>query len=112
VDASGNVYVADQNNNEIRKITPAGVVTLFAGSPTGASGSTDGIGSAALFLNPQGICVDASGNLYVTDTDNNTIRLITPAGVVTTIAGIAGTAGSNNAIGTSATFNQSRGIIV
>jgi sugar lactone lactonase YvrE len=110
VDASGNVYVTDQNNNEIRKITPAGVVTLFAGSPTGVSGSTDGTGAAALFSTPRGICVDPSGNIYVTDSGNNTIRMITPAGVVTTIAGIAGTASFVNGVGTAATFNQSRGI--
>ncbi len=112
VDASGNVYVADQNNNEIREITPAGVVTLFAGSATGASGTTDGTGSAALFLTPRGLCVDASGNLYVTDSGNNTIRMATTAGVVTTIAGTAGTASFVNGVGTAATFDQSRGISV
>lgn len=104
VDAAGNIYVADQNNNQIRKITSAGVVTLFAGNTAGTAGSTDGTGSAASFNNPRGVTVDASGNVYVNDSGNFTIRMITPAGVVTTIAG-NGTAGLINAVGTAAEFD-------
>jgi sugar lactone lactonase YvrE len=111
VDASGNVYVADQNNNEIRKITPAGVVTLFAGDAGGASGSADGTGSAATFNAPNGITVDASGNVYVSDSGNNNIRMITPAGVVTTIAG-DGTANYTDGLGTAAEFNYPTGLHV
>jgi hypothetical protein len=85
-DASGNLYVGDYNNNAIRKITPAGVVTTFAGSTTGASGSTNGTGTAARFKGPEGMAIDGAGNLYVGDFDNNLIRKITPAGVVTTFA--------------------------
>ena len=76
VDASGNVYVADTFNHQIRKITPAGVVSTLAGSTT--PGSADGTGSAASFNNPVGVAVDASGNVYVADFDNNVIRKITP----------------------------------
>ena len=87
VDGSGNLFVADTNNDTIRKITPAGIVTTVAGQ-AGVSGSTDGTGSAARFNSPAGIAVDGAGNLFVADTNNHTIRKITPAGVVTTVAGV------------------------
>ena len=109
VDGSGNVYVCDQNNNEIRMITPGGVVSTFAGSTT--SGSSDGTGTAATFLTPRGIDIDISGNLYVTDSGNDLIRMITPAAVVTTVAGSGATA-LTNGVGTAAAFNQSRGITI
>ncbi|NVM62239.1 RHS repeat-associated protein [Mucilaginibacter sp. SG538B] len=102
-DASGNIYVADEDNNAIRKITPAGVVTTFAGS--GAQGSADGTGSSASFYYPCGVAVDGSGNVYVADAFNNKIRKITSAGVVSTLAG-SGTASSVDGTGTGATFNQ------
>jgi len=102
LDAAGDVYIADQGNNLIRKITPAGVVTTFAGS--GAAGAANGTGTAASFNAPQGVAVDASGNIYVADTGNNLIRKITTAGVVTTIAG-NGFKGAVNGTGTAASFN-------
>src|ERR1700744_1206594 len=85
VDTSGNnVYVADYNNNVIRRILPAtGVVTTFAGDTLGFR---DGAGTTALFNRPIGICTDDSGNVYVADTYNNAIRKITTAGMVTTIS--------------------------
>src|SRR5438105_3678542 len=85
-DSSGNVYVADSYNHTIRKITPAGVVTTLAGL-AGSRGSADGTGSAARFYYPWGMATDSSGNVYVADSFNSTIRKITPAGVVTTLAG-------------------------
>jgi len=88
LDAAGNAYVTDTENSTIRKITPAGVVTTFAGS-AGNIDSLDGTGTAARFDHPEGIASDATGNLYVADTGNNTIRKITPAGIVTTVAGSA-----------------------
>lgn len=93
VDTSGYLYVVDADSSQtIRKISPAGDVTTLAGT-FGMTGSTDGTGPAARFYGPHGIAVDASGNVFVSDTATNLIRKITPAGVVTTIAGIAGIAG-------------------
>jgi sugar lactone lactonase YvrE len=103
VDGSGNIYVADQANNKIRKITSGGVVTTFAGSGTMAS--TDGTGTGASFYYPSDIAIDGSGNLFVLESANNTIRKITPGGVVTTFAG-SSTAGSTDATGTAARFNN------
>jgi sugar lactone lactonase YvrE len=109
VDSSGNVYVADTINYTIRKVTPAGVVTTLAGS-TGTAGWQDATGTAALFDNPIGLTIDSKSNLYVADASNDVIRKITSAGVVTTIAGIAGYAGNIDATGTAALFNQPEGI--
>lgn len=107
VDGAGNVFVADYNNHTIRKITPAGVVTTLAGT-AGIRGSSDGIGAAASFDYPNGITVDGAGNLYVTDLF--TLRKITPAGVVTTLAGTAGNSGSDDGIDTAASFNAPTGV--
>ncbi len=110
VDGAGNVYVAD--DSAIRKITPAGVVTTFAGDLAGASGSTDATGAAARFYGPGGVVVDRSGNVYVADTWNFTIRKITPAGVVTTLAGTAGTQGNLDGTSGAARFNNPNGLSV
>jgi sugar lactone lactonase YvrE len=85
VDAAGNLYVADQFNNAIRKITPDGQVSTFAGA-LGTGGQVDGIGGAARLTRPVGLCIDATGNLYVTDSAK--IRKISPSGLVTTVATI------------------------
>jgi sugar lactone lactonase YvrE len=109
-DTNGNVYVADSANNTIRKITAGAVITL-AGYP-GVSGSADGAGSSARFFQPSGIAVDGSGNVYVADSGNNTIRKITPGGVASTLAGLAGISGSTDGTGTNALFNQPQGLAV
>ena len=113
VDAFGNVYVADSTNHThtIRKITPDGVVSTVAGQPR-AEGSTDGIGSAARFSYPSGMAVDSSGNLYVADQGNHTIRLITPGGVVTTYAGKARESGSADGEALTARFYHPTGIAI
>ncbi len=85
IDASGNIFVAELNSDAISKITPAGVVTLFAGGLIG--GYMDGTGTNARFYQPSGIDIDGSGNLIVADSKNHRIRKITQAAVVTTIAG-------------------------
>ncbi|MEO5881893.1 MAG: SMP-30/gluconolactonase/LRE family protein [Caldimonas sp.] len=111
VDSAGNVYVADTFNETIRKITPAGVVSTLAGL-AGIGGSVDGTGSAARFSAPYSVAVDAAGTLYVADTSNQTIRRITPAGVVTTLAGLAGSAGFVDGTGNAARFTNPRGVAV
>ena len=90
IDASNNLYVTD--NNRIRKITSTGVVTTLAGD--GTQSYADGKGSAAKFNDPEGVAVDASGNLYVADYGNNCIRKVTSAGAVTTLAGMINTYGA------------------
>ena len=111
VDSGGNVYVADEGNSTIRKITPDGVVTTLAGAAD-ATGSDDGTGAAATFEAPFGVAVDAAGNVYVADQRANTIRKITPGGVVTTLAGTPGTSGRVDGTGPAAQFNDPRGIAV
>jgi streptogramin lyase len=88
-DAGGNLYVADEYNNRIRKISPAGVVSTLADSAT--SGNTDGSGAAAQFNFPAGVAVDSSGNVYVAGYLDQKIRKISPAGVTSTIVSFANT---------------------
>ncbi len=109
VNGVGNVYVADTSNNAIRKITPAAVVSTLSGS-AGVAGSADGVGAAALFNNPWGVATDGAGNVYVADASNNVIRKITPAGVVTTLAGSAGIAGTADGTGNAALFSTPVGV--
>ncbi len=105
-----NLYVADFNNHTIRKIViSSGVVTTLAGT-AGSAGSTDGTGLAAMFSWPQGITTDGT-NLYVADFNNHTIRqIVISSGVVTTLAGLAGSAGSTDGTGTAARFSTPAGI--
>ncbi|MGC9940506.1 MAG: hypothetical protein ABSE48_01655 [Verrucomicrobiota bacterium] len=109
VDSNTNLYVTDSSGQTIRKITPVGtnwVVTTIAGFPM-AGGSTNGIGTNALFFYPHGIAVDAAANIYVADTLNDTIRKLSPVGnnwMVTTIAGQDGLSGSSDGLGTNALF--------
>ncbi|MEO6996167.1 MAG: hypothetical protein ABI273_21370, partial [Lacunisphaera sp.] len=110
-DASGNLYVADATNDTIRKISSTGVVTTLAGSAA-VAGAADGSGSAARFNHPTGLTVDDAGNIYVADSTNNTIRKITSAGTVTTLAGLAGVMGAADGTGNGALFNNPGGLAV
>jgi sugar lactone lactonase YvrE len=111
VDTAGNVYVADSGNHTIRKITTGGVVSTLAGL-AGSTGSADGTGSAARFSSPLGVAVDSAGNVFVADSSNFTIRKITPDGVVSTLAGLAGSYGSADGTGSAARFSGSHGVAV
>lgn len=103
-DSSGNVYIADTMNNNIRQISTDGTVTTLAGSQTQTSGTTDGSGSDALFFGPTGITLNESTQtLYVLDAINGFIRSIGPDGSVTTLAG--STAGFQDGTGSAAQFN-------
>jgi sugar lactone lactonase YvrE len=104
VDAQGNLFVADSNNDLIRKIAPGGVVTTFAGE-AGIEGSNDGNGTGVQFNAPSGVTVDTAGNVYVADSGNYTIRILTPAGDSQVFAGSNGVSGSNDGPGTQALFN-------
>jgi sugar lactone lactonase YvrE len=109
-DTAGNLFIADSRNHVIRKISANGIVSTFAGQ-AGTPGKNDG-SSAASFDSPSGIAISASGDLYISDTGNHTIRRITPAGVVTTVAGMAGQSGFADGAGTTARFNSPLGLAV
>ena len=109
VDALGNLLIADAQNNVIRKLTAAGVVSTFAGV---GPGSEDGPGRAARFSGPVGVAVEAHGIVYVSDTDNGTIRKILPDGTVSTFAGTVGVGGATNGVGPTASFRCPSGLAV
>lgn len=108
-DTNDNIYVADENNSRIRKITPTGLVTTLAGNAT--QGKTDGLGTAASFKLPRHIAIDNKGSLYVSETGNDLIRKIAIDGNVTTIAG-NGSKGAVNGKALNAQFNNIGGLAV
>jgi sugar lactone lactonase YvrE len=98
-DASGNILVADKGNNQIRKVTTAGVVSLVSGTLLSGSANATKIGDAASYNGPTGVAVDALGNILIADFGNHTIRKITTTtGAVTVFAGVSGNSGNNNAV--------------
>ena len=102
------IVVGDRNNNRIRLVTPGGIVTTLAGQT--ASGSADGTGAGASFSEPSGVAVTSSGDIVVTDLVTPRIRLVTPGGVVTTLAGQ--TPGFADGTGTGARFTTPYGVAV
>jgi DNA-binding beta-propeller fold protein YncE len=106
VDPAGNLWIADTGNDVIRKISPdAQVSTVSGGTADDHGGFTDGPPMLARFNGPKGLCLDASGNLYVADTGNNAIRRVSADGATVTLAG-SGRTGKLNGLGCSAEFNQ------
>lgn len=101
--SNGNIYLADTGNHTIRIVSPTGIFSTLAGKG-GLLGSLDGSGNLARFNSPGGIAVDGSGNVYVADTGNHTIRKISSSGVVTTLAGKPGVSGSSDGAGNAALF--------
>ena len=109
VDIVGNLYVTDKDNHRIRKITPSGTVSTFAG--LGSYGFADGAAVSAQFSNPEGITIDAERNLYIADRLNHRIRKITQTGIVSTVAGI-GNGFIDNVVGNAARFDQPQGLTI
>ncbi|PZF70923.1 NHL domain-containing protein [Taibaiella soli] len=92
LDAAGNLYIADASNNRVRKVDASGIITTFAGTGSTAYNGDTLAPTATNLYNPAGLAIDAAGNVYISESSNNRVRKITPAGVVSTVAGI-GTAG-------------------
>ena len=109
IDTAGNLYVADTANATVRSISAAGAVNALAGSVTNFN-SFDGTGASAQFYQPEGLAVDPGHNVYVTDAWNHTIRKISPAGVVTTLAGLARYYGAADGTNSQARFNRPAGL--
>jgi sugar lactone lactonase YvrE len=107
-DGRGILYVADVRNHAILKVDATGSATVLAGTP-GIFGDEDGIGAEAKFNSPTGLAVDRSGNVYVADLNNHTIRRISPEGFVSTLAGGHGVAGYVDGVGSEARFSSPHG---
>ncbi len=104
-----NAVGSETSSNAVLTVVPGYTFTTLAGL-AGTPGSTDGMGRAARFTEPCGVAVDPAGNLYVTEYANHTVRKVTADGKVATLAGLAGTAGTNNGPGTVARFRDPEGI--
>ncbi|MDA0711201.1 MAG: NHL repeat-containing protein, partial [bacterium] len=113
VDLAGNVYFADTNNRRIRKIDTSGIITTVAGNGNSGYAGDGGPATSASLADPSGIAVDASGNVYIADTNNQRIRKVNSAGTITTIAG-DGNAGfsGEGGLATAARINFPTGLFV
>jgi uncharacterized protein (TIGR03437 family) len=118
VDSAGNLYIADTDNDRVRKVSN-GVITTFAGNGTYGFSGDGGLATSAQLFNPLGVAVDSAGNLYIADSDNNRVRKVSN-GVITTVAGTGptnwtssvGTFGGDNGPATSAQLNYPEGVAV
>jgi uncharacterized repeat protein (TIGR01451 family) len=111
VDSSGNLYIADTNNNRIRKVDTKGVITTLAGSTVCCNLNDGGAAIGAWLASPQSVAVDSSGNLYIADTSNNRIRMVAPNGTITTAAGNGGNGYfGDGGVATSAMLNYPAGV--
>jgi len=116
LDGSGNIYIADQGNNVVRKITTAGIISTVAGNHFAGYGGDAGAATLANLTSPTGVAVDASGNLYIADAGNNCIRKVSsPSGIISTFAGTGSIGFTNGSTGSApgdATFNHPTGVCV
>lgn len=110
LDSAGNLYIADTGNNAIRKVTPAGLITTFSGNGNPGFSGDGGPASLATLSHPKGIAVDSAGNVYISDTFNNRIRVVTPNGVIKTIAGSAQGYTGDGGVAANAQFSNPAGI--
>ncbi len=110
-DGSGSFYIADRNNNRVRKVNAAGVISTIAGTGTAGYSGDGGLATLAKLNHPNGVAVDATGNIYIADESNNVIRMINPAGIISTVAG-TGTAGfsGDGGVATSARLNDPQAV--
>ncbi|MCW3123114.1 MAG: hypothetical protein JWQ38_2606 [Flavipsychrobacter sp.] len=92
-DATGNLYIGDYGNHKVRKVTPANLITTFAGNGTSGLSGDGSPATAAELKAPSGLAVDAAGNVYIADAANSNIRMVTPAGIISTFAGGGSTLG-------------------
>ena len=111
LDRAGNLYIAEWNNNRIRKVNSAGVISTVAGTGTAGFSGDGGAATSAQLSNPQDVALDAAGNLYIADVNNNRIRKVNSAGVISTVAG-SGTSGfsGDGGAATSAQLHWPRGV--
>lgn len=113
VDASGNIYIADTNNNRVRKVGLDGIITTVAGNGSEGFSGDGGPATSATISRPRGVALDAGGNLYIADYGHHRIRKVTPAGIISTVAGngMPGSTGDGGAA-TDATINPPTGIAI
>ena len=113
VDISGNVYFAETWSYKVRMVTSTGIITTIAGTGVYGTSGDNGVATSAQLAGPMGVSVDISGNVYIADSYNNKIRMVSSTGIITTIAG-TGAVGSNGDGGaaTSAQLNSPEGVSV
>ena len=113
VDAAGNLFIAETGNNVVRKVAPDGIITTYAGTGTAGFSGDTGPATSAQLSQPQGVAVDAAGNLFIVDTSNSRVRKVTPGGIITTVAGngLAGYTGDTGSA-TSASIRNPLGLAV
>jgi len=114
MDALGNLYIADSSNYRIRKVTPAGIISTVAGNGKYGYSGDGGQAVNAQLYEPYGLAVDAAGNLYISDTTNQRVRKVTPAGIISTVAGVVQSRSfrGDGGLATSAFLNKPAGLAI
>lgn len=113
VDGVGNIYIADYLNNRVRKVTPLGIISTFAGNGTFGYSGDGGLATSAQLRQPNGLTIDGAGNIYIADDFNHCVRRVTPAGIISTFAGtgVQGYSGDGGPA-TSAQLNKPYGLTI